>query len=767
MGRIKSDYYIDDEGVLKEVEITEEGEVIIPEKALYIDDDLFYGNDCVRRISSLNNSVVSIGQNAFSRCRQLTEVNFSQPLNCIKSGAFSFCSSLAKIDIPDSVEIIENKTFLSCENLKEITFSNSLQYIGEMCFSNCTNLEEVHMPNSLTNLGVAAFRTCQNLKSVNLSDNIERLEETFYECSRLKDIKLPKNLKELGANVFTECFSLEKVLLPEKLEIIGSEAFLDCRSLKEIKIPSSVQYIGEDAFANCRSLRTIRLNNYSNLHQEGILSNLNKMKYYYLDKNSKEIVLSCDIIEDSNNYEKINYIPVKKYLNCSKEAAIIISTLYSLEELKKSEFKYLKTLLENISINNITKDNYLTIRDSLKNNKEFNNMLISLEKKVPFSGNEYKYYYLFKFAYNLGAFSQNSQQRKKVCDFIIKSINNKVLSFDNIDEMFSNMMLEFKEDWSKFIIDEGNFNDLIKLQNRDKDYISKVYNKFDNIKRFNQLNTNSEQITIDICNAYLKRPNFGDNDVNNEDILERAGKFKWKKDSYKEAGKIRDEYKRLREQGKLNDHLLEKELKEDIFANIDDIRKDILSSVRNAKVQLDELVSNKFTYEFISKYDADNFFLGNYCNFWNHLEGLGYSLVKGSILHPNCQNLVIRDEKGHIVASSTLFLNTKQRYGLLDHIKISGAIVDEKDKEIIYQKYLKAISTFANEYNKKNPDYPLFKINVGLLENDLKEKIIKNHGYDGILDGLDFSRFGKNGRKDSGNWDEEQANLWKNRGGKK
>ena len=58
---------------------------------------------------------------------------------------------------------------------------------------------------------------------------------------------------------------------------------------------------------------------------------------------------------------------------------------------------------------------------------------------------------------------------------------------------------------------------------------------------------------------------------------------------------------------------------------------------------LNEVANDKFTYEFLSKYDPRNFTLGKYCSCCAHLEGVGYGIMRASILHPDCQNLVIKN----------------------------------------------------------------------------------------------------------------------------
>ena len=115
-----------------------------------------------------------------------------------------------------------------------------------------------------------------------------------------------------------------------------------------------------------------------------------------------------------------------------------------------------------------------------------------------------------------------------------------------------------------------------------------------------------------------------------------------------------------------------------------EIRLATISDTKDILKILNDLASKKFTYEFLSKQDALNYVLGKYCSCCSHLEGVGYSVMRASILHPDCQNLIIRNDKGQVVAKSTLYINRKERYGVFNNIEINELIDEIKPtKKII------------------------------------------------------------------------------------
>ncbi len=178
---------------------------------------------------------------------------------------------------------------------------------------------------------------------------------------------------------------------------------------------------------------------------------------------------------------------------------------------------------------------------------------------------------------------------------------------------------------------------------------------------------------------------------------------------------------------------------------------------------LDELANKKFTYEFLSKYDPRNFVLGKYCSCCSHIEGAGYGVMRASILNPDCQNLVIKDKSGKIIAKSTLYINRKQGYGVFNNIEVSESITSKEEKEMIYKKYKQAIADFANEYNKEN-QIKLTQINVGMGRNDLSD-IIEIYDEEGkVLKGINFSYYSCRHELSliyEGDWFIKQYVMWK------
>jgi hypothetical protein len=81
--------------------------------------------------------VTSIGDNAFSECRDLTSINIPESVTSIGDRAFSGCWDLTRIDIPESVTSIGDYAFFGCWALVNINIPEGIASIGDGVFFDC------------------------------------------------------------------------------------------------------------------------------------------------------------------------------------------------------------------------------------------------------------------------------------------------------------------------------------------------------------------------------------------------------------------------------------------------------------------------------------------------------------------------------------------------------------------------------------------------------------------------------------------------------
>ena len=171
---------------------------------------------------TIPDSVVEIGEGAFSNLSGLKTIIIPSTVKRIAMNAFAYNSTLEQV--------------IMQEREKEDGTIEGVEYIGEMAFQNCENLITVQMANSVKEIERYAFYHCEKLQNITLSDNIKVLKtHTFSDCTSLTKIELPKNLEEIEARAFFKC-NLKEITLPKNLEKMGNDVFGQNKNLSIIKI---------------------------------------------------------------------------------------------------------------------------------------------------------------------------------------------------------------------------------------------------------------------------------------------------------------------------------------------------------------------------------------------------------------------------------------------------------------------------------------------------------------------------------------------------
>ena len=208
--------------------------VQIPNSVTLIENNAF--DNCSGLTSiEIPKSVTSIGENAFcgcivpsfvnNSCLNAEEHNYWGAQICdenglvIKNNVVVDCAKWAtSVTIPNTVTSIGENAFSKCSNLTSIEIPNSVEYIGYAAFEDCYSLTNVTIGNSVTEIREYAFYGCTGLKSVTVTwerplyiSDIVFLTETYYNCilyvpkgTSMMYMSAPvwinfRNIKEIGA----------------------------------------------------------------------------------------------------------------------------------------------------------------------------------------------------------------------------------------------------------------------------------------------------------------------------------------------------------------------------------------------------------------------------------------------------------------------------------------------------------------------------------------------------------------------------------------
>ena len=191
--------------------------ISIPNSVTHIEQLAFLGCSGLRSIE-IPNSVVSIGYQAF-RSGNLENISVSSDNskydsrnNCnaiIESSSNTLILGCKNTIIPNTVLSIGEYAFSGCSGLTSISIPNSVTAIGNWAFYRCSGLTSVNIPNSVTAIGSSAFSGCSGLTSVNIPNSVTAIGSwAFYGCSGLTRIEIGNSVTSIGNYAFSYCHAV-------------------------------------------------------------------------------------------------------------------------------------------------------------------------------------------------------------------------------------------------------------------------------------------------------------------------------------------------------------------------------------------------------------------------------------------------------------------------------------------------------------------------------------------------------------------------------
>ncbi|MBP5601740.1 MAG: leucine-rich repeat protein [Treponema sp.] len=271
----------------------------IPAAVTLIEDYAFSGCASITTIT-IPDGIETLPVGAFKDCTNLKTITIPSSVTAFLcddyaggGGTFQNCSSLQSITIPAAATYLGRDVFADCSSLTSITIPETVIDISHDAFYGCSNLTQINIPAAVRGIGQGAFYGCTKLQTVTFHESDDDLEIdvlAFANCTSLKSITLPKNMKD-GYEAFYGCTALESVVLPATFTNITFEMFCGCTSLKSITIPDTVKTIGQYSFSNCSSLETVYISENSVLEKisEAAFYNCEKLKTIYFPDTLTEV----------------------------------------------------------------------------------------------------------------------------------------------------------------------------------------------------------------------------------------------------------------------------------------------------------------------------------------------------------------------------------------------------------------------------------------------------------------------------------------------
>ena len=102
------------------------------------------------------------------------------------------------LEFDDELTYLDDGAFMDCSALKTVILPDSVSDIGLHAFERCTNLHRIRLGKNVRYIHTQAFLLCESLSSIELPDGLRVICHEAFECSGLKDIKLPSSLIGVG-----------------------------------------------------------------------------------------------------------------------------------------------------------------------------------------------------------------------------------------------------------------------------------------------------------------------------------------------------------------------------------------------------------------------------------------------------------------------------------------------------------------------------------------------------------------------------------------
>mgnify|MGYP002532915277 CR=1 FL=1 len=298
-----------------------------------VKEETFSGCSALKSVNFAANCVERIDKNAFTGCKELSEISGLDSLKELGTDVFTDTAWLAAkkqesplvtagyvlidgknyaeedLTIPDGIVMIADKAFKGNTNIKSLTLPQSVERIGDMAFTLCENLSNISVPESLGDFGDWCFGATpwmdaqkkdsdyvtlnsvllymKNSKgNIVIPDGVVGISDGFFKNSRdLLSVQFPEGLKFIGRNSFENCYYLEEVTLPEGLEEIREGAFYDSQNIVSVYMPQSVTEIGEYAFYYCCGMQDLILSQNITQIKDYTFYGCSKLKEFYVPQN--------------------------------------------------------------------------------------------------------------------------------------------------------------------------------------------------------------------------------------------------------------------------------------------------------------------------------------------------------------------------------------------------------------------------------------------------------------------------------------------------
>ena len=281
-------------------------------------------------------STEKIGENAFSDCDELSNVELSDSLTTINSYAFWNCDELESIVLPENLTELEYGAFASCYKLEKLTVNGDIENADSAFYDLGSNIKTLNVGSAVTTLD-GALCSFEGLTQINVDQDNQTYSSVsgvLYNKAQTELIRYPHkkrgnnytvlaSTEKIGENAFSDCDELTSITIPDTVKTLGENSFYDCDKLSSVSLGSSLKKIGRYAFGYCDELESIVFPEKLTTVEEDAFAYCNKLE---------ELTVNGDITS-LDSWAFYGSDPTIKTLNVGSAVTTLDSILYSFEGL--------------------------------------------------------------------------------------------------------------------------------------------------------------------------------------------------------------------------------------------------------------------------------------------------------------------------------------------------------------------------------------------------------------------------------------------------
>ena len=295
-------------------------------KGYFVEDELNKAEQIVMEKRGKKHSLLDISslKNSFSLNGLLIMLDEN------KAMIVGYSSDLPEdIIIPSSV-VNKNKEFEIVE-------------LRSQCFKDCTFIKSITLPINVKIIDSEAFTGCDLLECVNYEGTISQWASIDFDNGKDDNPLLMKKLyidgkqfqednivlegiDKIGNFAFYKCDFIKTITIKNGVTSIGRGAFSECSSLTNITIPSSVTSI-DSAFKNCTKLQSVTFEPNSELESIGnfAFDGCSSLRKIKLPKNIK--IIGDDVTQKNSSIKELTSFVKSSNFKILSSLAYILSII--------------------------------------------------------------------------------------------------------------------------------------------------------------------------------------------------------------------------------------------------------------------------------------------------------------------------------------------------------------------------------------------------------------------------------------------------------